>query len=243
LPALEVHDLSVAYNRIIALKPSSCSLPPAKMMAVAGPNGAGKSSFLKAILNIVKRQSGQVFVNGHSFNKPQLAATYNISYVPQRSLVDWFFPISVYGVVAMGLKKNKLFAPQNTKKITHQRILSAIEQVGMSQLAHRQIGELSGGQQQRVFFARALVSQPKLLLLDEPFNGIDAPTTDLLFQILSQHAKNNHTAVLCVHHNVNSLHKFDLVTLINQQIITSDTPKNALSPSNIKKTFGDQLKL
>lgn len=239
---LETKNLSVSYNGVIAIEKASINIPPSAMMAVAGPNGAGKSSLVLAILNIVKRHSGSVFVNGHAFNKTQDALKYSISYVPQRSQVDWLFPVSVYDVVSMGLQQKlnslkQVFSKKSNKSEINDKIFETLELVKMSDFAHRQIGQLSGGQQQRVFFARALISSPKLLILDEPFNGIDAPTSENLFELLKSTAKNDLTSILCIQHDMQTLNLFDLVTLINRKVIVSLPPEHALIDKFIYKTY------
>ena len=237
--ALEVRDLSVHYQGVEALATSSATFKTAALHAIAGPNGAGKSSFMRGVLALTEKTSGCVMVNGHTFSKPQHARDYHVAYVPQRANIMLSFPISVLDVVASGLHRSraKIFLSAAEKREQKDKVWAMLDSFGLKDLAHRQIGQLSGGQQQRVFFARALVASPKLLMLDEPFNGIDMPTTTYLFERLKQEVYEHQTTILAIHHDLHSLDQFDTVTLVNGRIVVSGLPSQVLTPAWIERTY------
>ena len=194
--ALEIHHLTVMYGAQAALDDISVTVPAGVICAVIGPNGAGKSTFLKSILGLIKPLAGTITIDGIS----AADAYTSIAYVPQRVSVDWNFPISVFEVVMMGRYAGGWFFSRTTvqdKQIVH----DALSMVDMLFYADKLIGELSGGQQQRVFLARALAQQRKFLILDEPFNGIDAATEKLCIDILKRLQRAGVT-ILVVHHDI-----------------------------------------
>ena len=177
--ALEIEDLTVAYQSNPALWDVDLSVPEGVLMAIVGPNGAGKSTLIKAALNLIPRAAGDIRFYGKSYAQ----ARDLVGYVPQRGSVDWDFPTSVLDVVMMGLYGNLGWFKRPGK---HERelALEALEQVGMQDFAHRQISQLSGGQQQRTFLARALVQDAQLYFMDEPFAAVDAVTERAIFNFL-----------------------------------------------------------
>ncbi|MBC7965150.1 MAG: ABC transporter ATP-binding protein, partial [Fuerstia sp.] len=168
---LVVNDLTVAWHRKPVIWDVDLEVPPGQLVGVVGPNGAGKSTLLKAIMDLVPKASGRVEIFGQSYRQSRQ----RVGYVPQRESVDWDFPISVLDVVTMGLYGRIGWCMPVRSK--HRDIArKALEQVGISELANRQISQLSGGQQQRTFLARALVQDADLYLMDEPFAAVDAAT-------------------------------------------------------------------
>lgn len=233
---LRMRGITVAYGRKAVVYDVDFAAPPGRMIAIIGPNGAGKSTLLKAALGIVPRISGQVSV----FGAPLADARQRVAYVPQRAGVDWDFPATVLDVVVMGLYRQIgpfRFAGRREKA----QALACLEHVGMAAFANRQIGQLSGGQQQRVFLARALAQNADLLILDEPFAGVDAATERAIVQVLRDLNGAGKT-IVCVHHDLATVTDyFDYVLLMNVRKIAEGTVSEAFTPENLQETYGGRL--
>ena len=237
-PVLEVHDLTVSYEQHPVLWNVDLSLPAGKLIGILGPNGAGKSTLIKSIMGLITPTSGYVKI----FDKELPEVRSRISYVPQRESVDWNFPASVLDVVVMGTYgKLGLFRRPGKKEI--QVAQDALEQVGMTAFASRQIAELSGGQQQRVFIARALAQQADLYLMDEPFAGVDMATETAIFQLLQDMTAAGKT-VLVVHHDIHSaMNFFDWVIMLNLHLVASGPKEQVVTEELLRKTYGGKLNL
>ena len=176
---LVVSGLSVSYRRVIALEDISLATSCGNRVALIGPNGAGKSTLLKAIAGLVPRAAGTIHWRGTNVRK----WSREFAYLPQREEVDWAFPITVRGLVEMGRYPQtgwwRKFSAQDTEAVE-----KALHSLGLDQLQDRQIRELSGGQQQRAFLARALAQEAHVLLLDEPFTGLDRNASQMLGDLL-----------------------------------------------------------
>ena len=179
---LEVSDLSVRYDGLTALENVSFALDAGQRLAVVGPNGAGKSTLFKVIAGVLPPSRGEVRIYGY-----QPGGHICIAYLTQRSLVDWDFPVSVADVVMMG-RIGKLGLFRYPKKEDWAFVHQALESVGLADLSERQINELSGGQQQRMFIARALAQEAELMLMDEPFTGLDVKSEQDILQIMDDAA-------------------------------------------------------
>src|SRR5690606_13785505 len=205
-------------------------------MAIVGPNGAGKSTLIKAALNLIKRAAGDVHFYGKTYQK----ARHLVGYVPQRGSVDWDFPTSVLDVVMMGLYGQLGWFKRPGRKERDQA-LHALEQVGLTKFAHRQISQLSGGQQQRTFLARALVQSAQIYFLDEPFAAVDAVTERAIVAILRELRERGKT-VLVVHHDLQTVEDyFDWVTLLNVEVIASGSTADTFTPDKLRKTSGGRV--
>lgn len=236
--ALKVSGLTVHYHDIPVLWDIDLEVAWGKFVGVLGPNGAGKSTLLKAILGIVPRVSGSVWVEGKSLDmmRPRTA------YVPQREAVDWDFPITVKQLVLMGRYPILGTFGRLTKK-DHELALECLEKVGMHEYADRQISQLSGGQQQRAFLARALLQDADLYFLDEPLAGVDHATELVLIELLSELVKRQKT-VLMVHHDLNTVEKyFNWVVLLNVRLVACGATKNTFTGQNIHKAYGKNFAL
>jgi manganese/zinc/iron transport system ATP- binding protein len=233
---LSINNLTVKYQETAVLEELSLVLPDYLLAAIVGPNGAGKSTLLKALLDLVPKEHGEVLFWNTTFNKSRK----KIAYIPQRSSIDWDFPATVFDVVIMGLFVHKgLFERINKKD--KQLALNALERVGLSDFKHRQISQLSGGQQQRVFIARALVQNPDLYLLDEPFAGVDASSELSIINILKELVKEK-KSVIVVHHNLETVKEyFDYLILINKKLVAHGPVKETFTAQNISKTYGAWL--
>ncbi|GBD00602.1 High-affinity zinc uptake system ATP-binding protein ZnuC [bacterium HR18] len=231
--AIEIEDLTVAYQQRPVLWDIDAAIPVGQMTAVVGPNGAGKSTLLKAVLGIVRPVAGRIHVLGKPFQPRER----RVAYVPQRAELDWDFPATVFDVALMGTygRLGWLRRPGKTERALAQ---AALERVGLAELANRPIGQLSGGQQQRVLLARALAQEADIYLLDEPFQGVDAPTEAALLDVLHWLKAQGKTIVI-VHHDLSTVAEyFDWVVLLNVQCIACGPIREAFTPENLRRTYG-----
>jgi manganese/zinc/iron transport system ATP- binding protein len=237
-PALEINDLTVAYKFKPVLWDIDLDVPQGVMMAIVGPNGAGKSTLIKSILEIVKPIAGSVKILGQSYRNVRS----EVGYVPQKGSVDWDFPTTVKDVVLMGTYGN-LGWIRRPGKLQKNEAEKAIEKVGLSDFAHRQISQLSGGQQQRVFLARALVQDASIYFMDEPFQGVDATTEKAIINILKELRQRGKT-VIVVHHDLQTVTDyFDWVTLLNVKKIASGPCAEIFNEENLELTYGAKFTL
>ncbi|MFU8805385.1 MAG: metal ABC transporter ATP-binding protein, partial [Bradymonadaceae bacterium] len=178
---LEVENLTVSYDREPVVEDVSFGVSPGRLVGVVGPNGAGKSTMIKAIVGSHDADRGIIRLFGETSTK----ARRRMTYVPQRGSVDWDFPVTVADVVSQG-RYGHLGLLKRFSRSERDRVSRALDLVGLTELAARQIGELSGGQQQRVFLARALAQDGELYLMDEPFQGVDARTERAIVEVLRE---------------------------------------------------------
>jgi manganese/iron transport system ATP-binding protein len=237
-PALELSHLSAGYGRARAIEDVTASIVVGQRVALVGPNGAGKSTLFKAIVGLLTPLSGHVLINGQPAHETHQV----VAYVPQFEDVDWDFPVSVMDVVIMGLARQIGWfrLPNNHHR---QAALNALERVGLAAYAQRQIGELSGGQKRRVFIARALAQGASVLLLDEPFSGVDALAQQTLFEILDKLREDCVTVLLATHDlNLVSTH-FDALLILNKRKIAYGTPAEVFKPALLAEAFSSQIAL
>ena len=223
--AIEIKNLTVAYGENIALEDLNLNIEVGSLMALVGPNGAGKSTLIKTILKFLKQITGEIKINAKT-----------LAYVPQRNSVDWDFPTTLFDVVEMGCYGRVGLFKRVSKK-EKQKVLKAIEQVGMLEFKDRQISELSGGQQQRAFIARALVQEADIYLMDEPFQGVDSTTEKSIVEILKQ-LKAEGKTIIVVHHDLQTVPTyFESVALINKAVIVSGKVSEVFTQENIDVTY------
>lgn len=235
-PAIEVHDLTVAYGTRPVLWDVDLSLPEGRLIAIVGPNGAGKSTLLKAILGLQKPITGWVKIFGAEAAQRRSW----VGYVPQRESVDWDFPTSALDVVLMG-RYGHLGWIRRPGKSHREAALRCLDHVGIRDLADRQISQLSGGQQQRVFLARALAQESRLYLMDEPFAGVDATTERAILELLHELRDEGRT-VVAVHHDLQTVADyFDHVVLLNMRLVAAGEVATTFTQENLQRTYGGQL--
>ena len=223
--AIEIRNLTVAYGENIALENLNLDVETGSLMALVGPNGAGKSTLIKTILKFLKQITGEIKINGKT-----------LAYVPQRNSVDWDFPTTLFDVVEMGCY-GRVGLFKRVSKEEKQKVLKAIEQVGMLDFKDRQISELSGGQQQRAFIARALVQEADIYLMDEPFQGVDSTTEKSIVDILKK-LKSEGKTLIVVHHDLQTVPTyFETVTFINKNVIASGKIKEVFTQENIDMAY------
>jgi manganese/iron transport system ATP-binding protein len=234
-PALTLEHVSVHYDGISALEDVTLQIRRGEQVAVVGPNGAGKSTLFNVIAGIVKPQRGTVSVYG---SRPGQHIC--VGYVPQRNRIDWRFPVSVADAVMMG-RIGRIGLFRRPGKQDRAYVAHALEQVGMSDFAGRQIGELSGGQQQRVFLARALAQEAELLLLDEPLSGLDIPSQETLLQIMAGLRREGITMLVATHDLNQAGEQFPLILLLNRRVAAFGSPAQVLSPDILAAAYGSQV--
>ena len=231
--AISVTELMVDYDGTTAIQAVDFNACAQKLTAIVGPNGAGKSTLIKALLGLIPIRTGTISCFGASPKQYRK----NISYVPQRAQIDWEFPANVFDVVAMGLY-GELGLLRRFSSAHKDRVHSALTDVDMADFATRQISQLSGGQQQRVFLARSIVQDAELILLDEPFGGIDAKSEAVIVDILRSQ-KQNGKSIVAVHHDLSTVTDyFDDVILLNKRVIAFGPVNDVFTKSNIEKTYG-----
>ena len=234
--AIDVADLTAVYNEKPVLWDVDVTVPPGVLMAIVGPNGAGKTTLIKCILDLIKPVAGSVLVQGKPYKERREA----VAYVPQRGSVDWDFPTNVLDVVEMG-RYGALGWIRRPGKKEREAAAVALDKVGMSDFAGRQISQLSGGQQQRVFLARALAQDADIYLMDEPFQGVDAMTERAIIDILRDLRAMGRT-VVAVHHDLQTVAEyFDWVTLLNVRKIASGPVDDVYNEENLRLTYGGRL--
>jgi manganese/zinc/iron transport system ATP- binding protein len=235
-PPVEIHDVTVAYDRKPVLWDIDLVAPEGKLIGIVGPNGAGKTTLIKAILGLVPLASGRIEIYGRVLARER----HRVGYVPQRESVDWDFPVTARDVVLMGTygRLGWLRRPGAAQHRVAQECLAAVE---LTPLADRQIRQLSGGQQQRVFLARALAQDAQIYFMDEPFSGVDAATEAAIFQTLRQLRERNKT-VLVVHHDLQTVREyFDEVILLNMRLVAAGPTHETFTKENLQKTYGGRL--
>ena len=233
-------DLTVTYNNgTTALRNVSFEIPTGTITALVGVNGAGKSTLFKALMGFIPTVKGEISILGQSV-KSALKENF-IAYVPQAEEVDWSFPVLVQDVVMMGRYGHMGFF----RKTRQQDILEvehALNRVGMTNFKDRQIGELSGGQRKRVFLARALAQKSKIILLDEPFTGVDVKTETAIIKLLGEMRKEGKIMLVSTH-NLGSVPEFcDRTILIKETILAYGKTENTFTRQNLELAFGGVLR-
>lgn len=236
--ALNIQDLSVSYHGKPALRTINIAILPGSLVGIIGPNGAGKSTFIKALLDLIPKDNGSVRIFGKTFSEQRQL----VAYVPQRNNIDWDFPINVLETVLLGTYPS-LGIFKRPKKADKARALACLKKVGMEDYHDRQIGELSGGQQQRVFLARALVQEPEILLLDEPFVGIDILSEENMMNILRD-LKSAGKTILVVHHDLSKVDTyFEQLLVLNKKQIGYGDVKEVVRNGVINQAYLGQLSI
>lgn len=235
---LEVHDLTVSYQRKPVLYGIDLTVPPGQLVGIIGPNGAGKSTLIKAIMGIVPASSGWVRIFGQHFRK----AVRRVGYVPQRESVDWDFPVNVLDVVLMG-RFGRIGLIKRPSREDREVAMECLRKVNMLPFAKRQISNLSGGQQQRVFLARALAQESDIYLMDEPFVGVDAATEAAIIELLRE-LKSRGKTLLVVHHDLPTAKEyFDTLLLLNMRVVAFGPTADVFTYETLQKTYGGRLNI
>ena len=230
---LVIRDLTVAYQRKVVLRGVNARMVRGQVIGIIGPNGGGKSTLLKAILGLVPVVQGSVTLCG----RPAATMRRRMAYVPQREAVDWDFPVTVWDVVMMG-RYSHLGWLRRPGAADAARVTDVLRQVGMWEHRRTQIGQLSGGQQQRVFVARALAQEADLLLLDEPLNGIDAQTQEVIRSIIEAERQAGKIVLLATHDLVSASCACDCLCCLNQRVVSYGPTQETYTPEILSATYG-----
>ena len=236
-PAVAVDGVSVAYDEQFALEDASFAIDAGTRLAVVGPNGAGKSTLLRVIAGLLSPTNGTIRVHGQGPRRHVC-----ISYIPQKSTIDWRFPVTVADVVRMGRIARRGPARRMTQ---HGRSLvqEALRAVALETFAHRQIDELSGGQQQRMFIARALAQEAEILLMDEPFTGLDVNARDDVLQQIVRLHEHGVTCLVALHDLGIASTSFDKVLLLRRRQVGFGDPSDVFTEQTIREAYGNCLRL
>ncbi|MCY0093603.1 manganese/iron ABC transporter ATP-binding protein [Hoeflea ulvae] len=237
---LQVRDVTVVYrNGNRALDGAAFSVPKGSITALVGINGSGKSTLFKALMGFVPLASGEISIMGMGVKE---ALSRNlVAYVPQSEEIDWSFPVLVEDVVMMGRYGHMNFL-RMTRPQDRAAVDEALERVGMTSFRKRQIGELSGGQKKRVFLARALAQEGQVILLDEPFTGVDVTTETQIIELLKV-LRTEGRVMLVSTHNLGSVPEFcDRAVLINRRILAEGLTSEVFTQSNLQNAFGGVLR-
>jgi len=236
-PLVELNQVSFGYGAQAVLKNISLHLHPGQFAALVGPSGAGKTTLLKLILGVLRPSIGEVWLHGKALNN---GVAPRVGYVPQLESVDWNFPVTVEQVVWMGLVQHSGLWPWIT---TQQRklVLDILNRLGIDELINRHIRDLSGGQQQRVFLARAMISNPDLLVLDEPTVGLDIKTAESILVLLAELNRQGMTILLTTHDLNAAAAHLPWVVCINQRIIAQGAPEQVFNENILNQTYRGEM--
>ena len=237
ITALTVDNLSAGYRgKDFAIADICFDLHIGERVALIGPNGAGKSTLFKTLVGMIPHQTGYISLHGEDCRTSHKL----FGYVPQQEAIDWSFPATVEDVVMMG-RVRKIGWFRMPSKHDRQIVQYALEQVGMSEFIHRQIGQLSGGQRRRVFIARALAQETDVLLLDEPFNGVDVNAEAEIFATLESLQEKGITMLIATHDLALANTRFDRVLALNCQLIADGEPKDVFTPDILRRVYGNRV--
>ncbi len=233
---LELRDVSAGYDGKLVLADVSFQVPHGARVAIVGPNGAGKSTLFKVLVGLLPARRGEVLIHGRPLGAHQDC----VAYVPQRNDIDWRFPVTVADVVMMGRYGHLGW----TRRPTHADkdiVRHSLDQMRIGNLARRSIGELSGGQQQRVFLARALAQEPHILLMDEPFTGVDAATQEATLELLDVLHTQRVTVMISTHDLNLAAGRFERVLLLNRRVIAYGAVSEVFTPQALGQAFSGQV--
>jgi manganese/iron transport system ATP-binding protein len=238
--SLDVDGVSVTYpNGSLALERATFRLAGGTIAGLVGPNGAGKSTLFKAIMGFVRPSEGRVLISGRAPLEAQKVGL--VAYVPQVEEVDWTFPVLVEDVVTMGRYGHMGFLRIASRR-DREIVDAALDRVGMAAFRKRQIGELSGGQRKRVFLARAIAQEGQVILLDEPFTGVDVATEDAIVGLMGDLKREGHLMLVSTH-NLGSVPEFcDQVILMRRRVVAAGPAATTFTQANLEQAFGGVLR-
>lgn len=241
-PVVRLEDVWVTYGDNVVLKSVSLEIEQEELMGLIGPNGSGKTTLIRVILGLVTPSRGKVEVFG--LPPERLGAKRRlIGYVPQRSQGDWNFPVSVFDVVMMG-RYGQIGLFRRPASADRATVKNALEAVQMQDFARRQLAQLSGGQQQRVMIARALATEPKLLLLDEPAAGVDIHGETQFYELLTALKDRRGMTIVVVTHDIAVVSSYvEKLACLNQTLYSHAAPSEVLTTANIQKVYGCEVEL
>lgn len=234
---IKLENVSVGYHNNPVFTHLNLEIAEGQFAGIVGPTGTGKTTLLKTILGGHIPHAGKVLVQGQPVKKLRPGS---IGYVPQLETVDWQFPVTAEQVVLMGLYSNRTYIPWTTKK-EKMTVAKLAEKLGILDILHHHIRDLSGGQQQRVFLARALVNNPRLLVLDEPTSGVDMKTQHDVLHLLGELNEEGITIIITTHDLNAVASHLPWVICFNKTIIAQGKPEDVFTPEILSKTYGGNL--
>lgn len=245
-PAVRFEDVWAAYDREPVLQGVSIDVQQGEMAVVIGPNGAGKSTLFKLLVGVKKPLKGDLRVFGSPIDVQRRQSA--ISYLPQAEQIDWDYPISVWGVVMGGRYgrmrmeggARRFFPPSLAAQEHKEAVRSALRAVDMEAYARRPIGALSGGQRRRVFLARLLAQDARLLLLDEPLNGVDRKSEALIVEVLERLKEQGKTLMIITHDLAGVRDHADRIILLNRRLVADGPPEEVLTEERLNEAFGGE---
>lgn len=238
VPAIAAEQLTAGYPGVLALDGIDLTLQRRSICALVGANGSGKSTLFATLLGLRQPHSGRVRLFGEP---PRTARRRNlVSYVPQHEQIDTTFPVTVEQVVMMG-RYGHMGLTRRARPADRTAVAQALEQVGLQEFRRRAIGELSGGQRKRVFVARAIAQQAPLMLLDEPFAGVDRTSEELITGVLHQLRDGGATLLVSTHHLEGVGELADEVVLLHRRVLAAGLPEDVLTEEQLGRAFGAVL--
>jgi len=241
VPIIELDHVTVCYQELVAVEDVTLTVTSGEFLALIGPNGSGKTTLVKAILGLVEPANGTVRLFGKA--PSDLGRQWSrVGYVSQLVRIDPRFPIRVLDVVLMG-RYAQIGLIRRPGRRDREAARLALERVGLSELAERQIGRLSGGQRQRVLVARALATEPELLILDEPTTGVDVGTTEGLFELLEAFHRQGMTVVVVSHDVGVVAQHVNSVACMNRQLVAHGRPAEVMRPEVLECMYGREAAL
>ena len=235
-PIVEIRDVTSGYDGTPVLSNISLSIKRGDFVGLLGPSGSGKTTLLRTILGAAPLYEGDILVEGRSIGERRP----RIGYVPQLETIDWSFPVTVEQVIMMGRTADSALFPWFSRR-DRDTAHEIMERLGIAKLAKRHIRELSGGQQQRAFLARALVSSPRLLLLDEPTMGVDIKTRDEVMHLLDELNHQDVTIVMTTHEINSVAAHLPWVVCMNGRIVAEGPPNDVFTPEILKQTYDAEI--
>ncbi|MDT0346205.1 anchored repeat-type ABC transporter ATP-binding subunit [Streptomyces litchfieldiae] len=233
MTALTVRDLHVRLGGRLVLHDVDLDISPGDFVGLVGPNGAGKTTLLRSVLGLVRPSGGTILAGG----EPVAKVRDKVGYVPQRHEFAWDFPISVEDAVLSG-RVRRIGWLRRAGVPDYRAVKQALERVGMTPLRRRPVGQLSGGQRQRVLVARALALNPSVLLLDEPFTGLDVPTQELLTDLFAELSREGQAVLMTTHDLAAAMHTCTRLCLINRTVIAEGPPDRLRDAEVWRAAFG-----
>jgi manganese/zinc/iron transport system ATP- binding protein len=233
---LEVQGLVIGYGSTFVMQGLTFNVPRGAVVGLIGPNGSGKSTLLKALAGVIPPRRGRILLDGHPIDR----SAGEVAFVPQREEVNWDFPITARGVVTMGRYRRRgwLRWPGSDDR---RRADAALDRMGLHGLGGRHISQFSGGQQQRIFLARALVQEPRVVLLDEPLTGVDAKNRTVFYDTIRSFAAHGVTVIMATHELEEVPRLCSHVCCMNHGIVAFGPTSETYVPEVLRRTFGGQV--
>jgi len=234
--ALEVRDLAIGYGSTFTMQDLTFEVPRGAVVGLIGPNGSGKSTLLKALAGVIPARRGRILLNGTPIDR----SSGEIAFVPQREEVNWDFPVTARSVVTMGRYRRRGWlrwpGPDD-----HRRADAALARMGLEGMGNRHISQFSGGQQQRIFLARALVQEPRIVLLDEPLTGVDSANRAVFYETIRSFAAQQVTVIMATHELDEVPHLCSHVCCMDHGIVAFGPTAETYTPEILRRTFGGQV--